>query len=493
MVSEKGTGCLIKQASGTLWYYYIDDQRLYYSKRLEIGWTSPVPLDMQPVKYYSATVLNDDRIMILAYLKSRELWLYELANGEWHKRSIYRISSGFENITFLKLIFSQGRLHMFYYVESSLPTAKDKLIHYVLEAGTWKRPEPLKFVSGAAFSPLDIKADNHGGLYLFYKRELHGKTVFYLSIFDEGSLTWSEKNMLFERPGRCRSFSCLPDNSGHIHIIWNEESLGKQVLYYKKIDKNDIRGRITEDVPIYFSTQDIEHPMLVSAHKPACFWMEGTKALYCLLQRNSSGVYEIKRVEREKVCPYIVITNDGKSNEPINMYGDGYPGFTWNVQSLTEMDHNYENSNLADADTENNAEAAAELVSPAAQEQYEEKSLAELESRLDNLYTALLQIKEYIRQKDMSLYQLSTQVKKLTFDIEQLRSKNALYKSRPFRRPKPAASSYSAGQAEVDVSIADTMERDASNEEAKDGKEEIMLGNVSIIINPEDETGDDKE
>ncbi|HPT79336.1 MAG TPA: hypothetical protein PK830_09575 [Candidatus Atribacteria bacterium] len=492
MVSEKGAGCLIKQASGTLWYFFLDDQRLFYTKKLDAGWASPVSLDMHVIKYYSAILLNDDRIMILAYLSSKELWLYELAGGKWHKRSLYKISTGFENITFLKLVLSQGRLHMFYYIESSLPTAKDKLMHYMLDGDTWKRLEPLHFVSGASFSPLDIRSGDPAGLHLFVKRELHGTTAFFMSIFDESTMGWSEKHLLFERPGKCRSFSCLPDRTGYIHFVWNEESLRKQILYYKKIEKNDLDGRITEDVPIYYSTKEIRNPALVPASKPVCFWMEGTKALYCVLQRNSSGVYEVKSVDREKVCPYTYIIYDGYKNEPNIIYGDGYPGFDWNVLSLPDMNQGIENPDLAKTEDEGEA-AISEPVSSSAQEQHEEKKLAELESKLDDLYSALFQIKEYIRQKDMSLYQLSTQVKKLTFDIEQMRSKNIQYKSRTLRRSRPVTVIHSPGTTEAHVSINDTEDKSTDGTEIQEGQEEIVLGSVSIIVNPEDEAEDDKE
>lgn len=501
MINEKSTGCLIKASSGTLLYLYVDNQRLYYTRKNDTGWTAPKPVDIQLIKYYSAVISSDDKIMILAYLYAKELWLYEFTDGNWNKHNIYKISSRFENIPFLKLVLNQGKIHMLFYVESILRSTKELLMHYMLETDTWNRVEPLKFVSSAAISPLDISTGNHGSLYLYYKREFRSKTAFYLRIFNESSRTWSDKILLFERPGKCRAFISLADRSDNIHLIWNEESLRKQVLYYKKISKNNLGGGITEEVPIYYTTLDIKYPALVSANMPACFWMVEAKALYCLLKRNSSGTFEIQRFSREKICPYTAIINDGTNNVSATLYGDGYPDFTWNIMNLPDMEHNTDNTDFTGI--ENNTNASAYAISMAAQEQYEEKSLAELESRMDDLYKALIQIEEYMKQKDMSLYQLSTQVKKLAFDVEQLRSKNTLYRSRVFSRPKTKPS-VNRGRPQDQIgdqtirtvaygNIKEAKDREKTNEEAKDKHEEILLGNVSIIVNPKEETEDDKE
>jgi len=130
----------------------------------------------------------------------------------------------------------------------------------------------------------------------------------------------------------------------------------------------------------------------------------------------------------------------------------------------------------------------------------------EINKRLDEFYTALYQIQDYIRQKDKSWFQIEAQIRKLTFEVEQARNLRS-----KIPRTWAAANTDAAEEEKIQDNKAETRAENSSEQEifadkyingndnnnsilkktslknVDTGSGEIQLGNVSILINPEED------
>ncbi|HCS75596.1 MAG TPA: hypothetical protein DIW17_17190 [Clostridiales bacterium] len=142
-----------------------------------------------------------------------------------------------------------------------------------------------------------------------------------------------------------------------------------------------------------------------------------------------------------------------------------------------------------------------------------ESQLNEAQNRLDDFHAALYELQDYVRQRDKSSFHMETQIRKLSFELEQLRTMRGKI---PYTRTvthenelttKPALLHTSengvvieekknAPELEEKEEIIHSTDDDqqAAIKEKKTklknvdtGSGEIQLGNVSIRINPVNE------
>ncbi|HZK34349.1 MAG TPA: hypothetical protein VFD33_03460, partial [Bacillota bacterium] len=419
-MSDFKKGCLIKESTGALWYLHLKNQRLHYVYKQEKEWTSSKILDEFDFKSFVATHTSDNKVYILAYTYSKQLWLYEWDEAKWKRRNIKNISSKYENVTYISLKHAAGKLHLLFYIDNSLQKARVSLHQHVLSKGVLKSLDSLNFFSDDNVTPLNINIDIKNNLFFIYKRDFPDNSCFYISIYRQYTESWSKQAMLLKRLGLCEGFDSKLDKSGNLHLLWTEKSHKKQALLYKKLVHTNT-GFDTGFKELILSTtnKNIGYLSLIATNQTSAFWMEEGKAFSSYIDASFREQPDIKVIDRQPVNPYFTTNVNHNNNNPSLVFGDGYPAFKWNILDLIG-NRPFDKGREVQAENKNDSRL-----------QYMQNTLEKIEQSISELYNGLNHLHEYMKERDKSIYSHSTQIKQLSFELEQLG------KSRP--RNKPAS------------------------------------------------------
>jgi len=477
-MAQTGLPYLVEESLGKKWYFFLSDQqRIQYACNENGVWTEETPIDGQLVKTFSVTIDRNDKIYLLAYTLTKQLIYYEWDGSQWYQRLLYRITSRFENISRLLVLSTLSHIHLFYYIESSLKRAQESFVHAILEEGRWKSDVIMNFLTDQTVMPEMICSDYKGNLHCVYTKALRNRTQCYFIKYDNEHKIWTKPTLLFQRSGKCSGFNGFADPSNVLHMVWTEEIKEKYYLNYRRIDTEVLSFSGTH-VCIREATTPMLYPCIHSGNGYHCFWNQDGRSMASYADKTGLHWDKARDISDKELFPYIRIykTLDSRTHTVLEL-GDGYPGFKWSTSySIVEGQKSFESP---DVDAKSNNKSNKEEQGSKQLDYQEEPSILEdirllsekiekASSRMDDFYTALYQLQEYIRQKDKSFYQMDAQIRKLSFEIDQLRT------SRTSNRIK--VSSYTENE--------DTKE---TSENDDTGTEKIQLGNVSILVNPEEE------
>lgn len=525
--------CLVEESLGKQWYFTLTDQQIIeYSWKDGSGWTQPAQVDGQTVRQFSVTIDRNDKVCLLAYNNLKQLIYYEWNGQQWYHRLLYRVQSRFENISYLEILSTGDKIHIFYYIENALKRAQESLIHSYLEGEKWQSTVLMHFLTDQEVMLRLIQNDALGNLFGIYTRVVRNETRCYFIYYDNFHGSWSKPFTLFQQPGTCSGFDGHSDSSGSFHMVWVEKGGSEYRLNYRRI--NPAAPNVdTETVRILDETQQLHHPCVQAGNDLHCFWIQDGKGL---VSRGSSlgKNWDLpQELYKGSVKAYRKVTKtlDGNAHFSLEL-GDGYPVFGWTLKTLLSGEkpkyHEIEKSNPSNQiglQKESrpvvmlNYSSSAErkdqtLLDSIDQVQARmdgfQREIDEMKDRLENFQDALYQLQDYIRQKDKSSFQKEAQIRKLAFELEQLQtlrtSAPAICSERDedlqekklisIEQPVPPDEQKNMQTELPDKSDVLKEQLDQYKAPLKNidlGSGEIQLGNVSIIINPDDEESSEND
>lgn len=531
-MSRTNNAYLLEESLGRQWYFFVNDQQLIeYSLKEDKTWTKPAQVDSQSIRRFSVTIDRNDNIHLLAYTTSKQLLYYMWKGDQWYQRLLLPISSRFENISFLELISTRYHIHLFYYIENSLKRAQESLIHSYLKDGKWTSDVLLNFLTDQVVTPQLIRSDDKGNIFCVYTRRIQNQTRCYCIYYDINDNAWTKPSILFQKPGSCYEFNGQTDSTGNLHLVWVEEVGSDYRLNYKSINPND-KYTTSETICIQEGVEQVQSPSIHIGSKLYCFWVQDGRGFAS--QGDTYGLnWEIPQViTKGPVIKYVKInkTLDGIANT-LSQLGDGYPGFEWTLETMLLGNK----SKPAEKKLIEQVDDKYEKIEKSSLSQVLEKTrqridklesqIYEVQNNLDEIYTALHGLQDYIRQKDKASFQREAQLHRLSFELEQLRSmKSRIPSTKALKpdnentaEPDPLQETKLIQQIDKDEGKHDLLNTGSSSESSINveekqeqrhipreelpeeglkyplpnidtGSGEIHLGGVSILINPEDES-----
>lgn len=530
-MTRTGLSCLVEESLGRQWYFTLNDQQIIeYSWKDGDSWTQPAQVDGQLVKQFRVTIDRNDKICLLVYNTLKQLIYYEWNGEQWYHRLLYRIHSRFESISYLEILSTGNQVHIFYYIENALKRAQESLIHSYLEERTWQSNVLLNFLTDQGVMLRLIQNDVQGNLFGIYTRIIRYETRCYFIYYDNFHASWSKPFTLFQQSGICSGFDGHGDSAGNFHMVWLEEAGSEYRLNYRKINPTAPNSG-AETVCILDETQQLYNPGILTGKDLHCFWIQDGKGLVSRGDVSGKQWDQPRELYKGSVKSYRKITKTLDGNAHFRMeLGDGYPGFAWTLETLLsgkkpEYSKLEKQTPSQEIHLKNEKNHNTNPIQPAPEEKKEQilfhsidelqakmdmfqTEMNEMKDRLDDFHAALYQLQDYIRQKDKTSFQKEAQIRKLAFELEQLRTLRTA-------TPIPYTAKYEEQQEKKEIPIeqpaltekSESTQTDLSDESdilqeqfeqnktpLKNidlGSGEIQLGNVSIMINPEDEEASD--
>jgi len=98
---------------------------------------------------------------------------------------------------------------------------------------TWTSGKRLTWNSGWSQEPV-IAADSSGHLHVVWRDETPGNSEIYYKKSTDGGATWMSSQRLTSTPGYSEYADIAVDASGNPHVVWDDDTPGNTEIYYKK-------------------------------------------------------------------------------------------------------------------------------------------------------------------------------------------------------------------------------------------------------------------
>ena len=467
--------CLITEPLGKKWYFRTSDQQvLEYIWTENKEWSLPVQIDGQPIKQFRVTIDNNDRIHLLSYNTLRQVVYYKWDGKQWLHRLLHRIGSRFENVSFLEILSTDDRIHAFYYIENALQRSREYLIHSWLETDKWQNNVLLNSMSDQRVCIQLIINDNEGNLFGIYTKTTRNETNCYYIYYNKLNTSWSKSILLFRTNDDCSHFNGCTDSNGNLHIIWREQRKSKHRLFYKKIHKT--ASQTSSLICIAESeTMPIQHPCLEANYFILCFWQQDGRIWFRRGDISGRHWQNAQELFKGSVRLYRKITRTLDGNYYFRTeIGEGYPNFSWTVNTLLT-----ENTKEGLTNIKEDVDSPASVLNIVEEQmhcQIEEinnkieklrMDIKEIDERMDEFYSALFQLQDYIKKSERVSFERNAEIQRLAFELEQIRMKTKDYDT--------------TNSSKNDADIIKPPPKNIDS-----GSGEIQVGNISILVNQDD-------
>jgi|GEM_PF-3095386 len=530
MVNCEEKAFLLEEASGRRWYFYLTpEKQIHYSYQENHEWVKPSPIDRQKVKMFCATIDTNGRIYLIAYTLSKQLIYYEWEGSQWVSSIMHRIHSRFQDISFLSVISTYKTVHILYYIESSLRMSSEILIHYYLNGDKWNGDKLWTFSSNDSVRPQGLFADQRDDLHFLYSRPTQkGEALFY-SRFDSSALSWSTPVFLYQSAYPFHSCCLHSDQNRKLHLLWKESADNMSRIKYLEIGtKNTVPFEPSSELVLYESQEDLYFPTLIFLKNIYCFWNVGGLVYY---RQSSNGIdwdepTVLPSTQNQKMSFYYFTSFNYKDLTPtLGLWGMDYPNINLFMMDMP-LEKKQGGSKVLIADSPFSSPVASEstmqsnLIEEIVQElsafkeeqRQLKKQLTAIAKQTEELFSAFRLFEQHVNLKDKSLFHLESRVKQLNFEMERLRNSRRI-QARASNHPAEEAGNENRTEKEAidqDVQKEET-DRPAAKEniqeqeseqpadkgipnllegtiiEKKKNPNEIKLGNVSILINSDEE------
>lgn len=526
---------VLKTSSGKRWHFFLSPQQhIMYSQldsQAETGSTvESVLLDPQPVKDFAATIDSRDNIHVLVYSTTNQLVYYQWNGVKWQRQTVEYLRTPAQDISFFTIMAYRDTVHIMYYIRSSVRRGTEFLIHYRGNGNKWTRQRVWTFTPDSLTAIESAFIDSLGNVHLLFSQQSDHQLSLQYCCFSPSFSSWTHPITIYKLGRECSEFYLYADPHHRLHVVWKEKESSNHIIKYLSIRYALQPEHDTLEAKIIHTSQDQpNHPTLLLLDQLYCLW-EVKGDIYCAASQDGGNTWsspqKIPHASSDNPTFFYYTSFERPDLPPtLRLWGINY-------KEVLDLSDPQSKSNAATAQKKEGQQLASYSQL--------EKKVAAMEQQLENITSSIYAFQEQLLQNNKAMYFLEAMVKKLSFQIEQLRiyskqafaytdisqkeKKPALDKKQAYQTsstppppmdgnsthstspsshstftddnvsspsegkqlPQPRATASSPQEAGNGSQSGDVLQT-TTMVQTTDSPNRITLGNVDIIINPQDE------
>ncbi|HZJ83579.1 MAG TPA: hypothetical protein VFD57_07200 [Clostridia bacterium] len=405
------------------WYFTLsEDNKIRYTKRQGGQWSDYEYIDSPPIESYSATIDNKGIIRILAYTTVRQLIYYERINERWNARTLERIYSRFQNISYFSIQCSDLGTHILCYIDNSLNKSAELLIHYYLYEGKWYGGRLWRFMSDQKTMPQALSIDTANRLHLLYTQNFRQRIHLYYCIYDPIALSWEEPTNIHSSAS-LGQYQLHVDEFQNAHIVWTEIIDGQyQIKYLSKSITNSTED--WKEVVLYRSENKIQSPVILDNDYLQCFWKEDL-SIYKMISTDSGVTWSAPEFIPDSsqydtaLLNYTLLENNVPKTW--SLWGQEYPdlrllGFDWNAGDRLITSRNKKFNIIGSPD---HIEIQQGISSLKRENAGLKDDIRNLFSEIQQLQPIVYNLQDQMQINEKALFNINARIKQLNFQVNQ--------------------------------------------------------------------------
>jgi len=411
MLANVDKSFVLKTSSGDRWHFFVSpEQNIAYSQsdsQMEAGTT--VQLDSQLVKDLAVTMDSSDNIHVLAYTAANQLVYYHWDGLKWQRQAVEYVRSPAQDISYFTITAYRDIIHIIYYIKGLLRRGTEFLIHYRGNGNKWTRQRVWAFNPDSLTTIENTFIDNQGNVHLLFSQQSSDQPQLLYSCFSPSFSSWSNPITIY-KPGRGFSECYLYAEPRHrIHIIWKEKEDAIHTIRYLSLRSALPPECDMQEAKVLYTGEDEPvRPTLLLLDQLYCLWeMKGN--IYSTASQDGGDTWSIPRKishASEGSATFFYYTSFDRPDLPptLRLWGIDYREVVDLSAPLTALNatatHKKEDQQLAYSKLE--------------------KRMASIERQLENVTSNIYAFEEQLLHNRKAMYILETMIKKLNFQVEQL-------------------------------------------------------------------------
>lgn len=408
---------VLKTSTGALWRFFLSpESNIVYCQldsQPECQIHNPL-LDWQQVKDFSATIDSSDNIHVLAYTTANQLIYCHWDGLKWQYQTVESLRSSMQSIPYLAITAYLNTIHVLYQIKGSSKSNTEMLTHYRWNGNKWIKQRTWTLSPNNFASIENLFVDNLGNIHLLFSQHQSHQTQLFYSCFSPSFSSWATPVAIYKLDNGCSDFYLYAD-SQNLHIIWKEkEDNGYVIKYLQARNGLQARNNIQESKIIYSGQEEPILPTLLLLKDLYCLW-KMKNDIYFISSKDGGNTWSspttIPRTSSDNLT-FFYYTSFDKPNLPptLRLWSINYKGI---LDLHDSLEHPSLQAIPPIPDKKNDQQPIYAKL---------EKKIAEIEQQLDNITSALYAFQEQLLQNSKSVYFLEAMIKKLNFQVEQLRA-----------------------------------------------------------------------
>lgn len=416
LVSDKSF--VLKASSGNIWHFSVSpEHNLVYSQsdsQTSIGTTvQNVLLDSQPVRDLAATIDSSDNIHVLTYTTTNQLVYCRWDGLKWQRQTVEYIRSPAQDISYFTIMAHRDSIHIIYYIKGLLRRGTESLVHYRGNGNKWTRQRIWTFASDSLTSIEDTFIDNLGNVHLLFSQQSNNQPLLLYSCFSPSFSSWSSPITIYEP--NCQFSECYlyAKPRDRIHIICKEKEGTNYTIRYLSLKNALPPIRDTQEAKSIYQGQDEPvHPTLLLSDQLYCLWkMKGD--IYCTTSHDGGNTWSSPRIiphaQSDSITFFYYTSFDRPHLPPtLRLWGINY-------KEAIDLSAPQAIQNTTIVQKKEDQQLIYSRL---------EKRIATIERQLENITSNIYAFEEQLLQSRKVMYFIETMIKKLNFEVEQLRANN---------------------------------------------------------------------
>lgn len=533
MAADLHRSFVVKTSSGDRWRFFLSpEQNIMYSQLDSPGETGStdrgVLLDSQQVKDLAVTIDSGDNIHVLAFTTTGQLVYYQWNGIKWQRQTVEYLRNPAQDIPYFSILAYRDTVHIMYHIKGLLRRGTEFLIHYLGNGNKWTRQKVWTFPADSLTAIETAFVDSLGNLHMLFIQQADHQSRLLYSCYSPSFSSWSNPITVYRPDCECSDFCLYAETHHRLHILWQEKHDDSYAIKYLSLKYALQPEYDTPDAKILYSGRDQPtHPTLLLLDRLYAIWeMKGD--IYCVASQDGGSSWssprKISGVSSGSPTFFYYTSFDIPDLPPtLGLWGIDYR----EVLPLSSP-------RALNITTAQKGEVQQSSYG------HLEKRISAMEQQVENMASSIYALQEQLLQNNKAVYFLEAAIKKLNFQIEQLRSNRrqaVAYADLPQKENKPVPHREQAHQTRsVSESPVDTRSEHGTSAsqlpvppdgngfqssrdkrpshssasasplqetqtgpkgtddahastamQSKDTPNRITLGNVDIIVNPQDE------
>jgi hypothetical protein len=415
MTIKNDKSFVLEDPSGVRWHLYLSEQHniVYSHLKEDKSWGPPSTLDTQPTEGFEATMDPQGMVHILAYTLSRRLIYYRWDGSQWWRQTVEQIRSRFQNISYFTIFASQDLVHILYFIANSLKRSSETLIHYTGKGDKWEGGKLWGFASDDKTTPLSTFIDSWEIIHLLYSKQSNNEHILLYSCFDPSSLSWSVPIAVYRSMCAYEDCYLYVDNHQNVHTLWKEKEDNENFIKYLLIGEvNKSMEPPQHTSVLYKGHAEPKYPCFLFLENLYCTWKMEDNTYY--MSSPDMGITwgkpQILTRASDETMVFYQFTSFNSPHLPptLKLWGIDYSG-----------DPHFIATHSTQVETTKKKKTNE-------MQQYQELKdrIIKIERHLDNINSTMYAFEEQLHQKDKSMFFINSMIKKLNFQVEQLHIRN---------------------------------------------------------------------
>lgn len=423
---------LLKTPSETSWHFFLSDEHtIIYRSFKEQAFGPPSTLNLQHIKDFEAAIDPEGIIHLLALTQADQLIYCRWDGLKWQYQTVEHNRYRTQIIPNFSILASHALTHIVYCIKSLSRRSSEAIIHYSGKKNEWNGGKVWVYTPERSTSIHSAAVDCDSRLHLLFSQKNANDYLLRYSLFSPDSHEWSKPVNVYKCGYNYPDCNLFVHGDGQMHIVWKEQENNQySIVYLSFTDASSSSTGFHPVKTLYKGQAEPIRPVVVLGGNLYCLW-EMNGGIHYVVSKDMGNTWSAPQTlpgNKSRPPVFFTYTSFDKPGIPpsIKLWSSDYmiiPDII-DVQQVSVKYGTNGNSHAYYPSYNNNTELMDVMDKNLKKL---EKRVKSVERQLENIIPTVYALQDQFHQANKSIYYMETMIRRLNFQLEQLYNRSSTY------------------------------------------------------------------